>query len=259
MLCVVCFQLPGVYSLNSQVVIDETMQGGQVESALFVVVKRANQPPEARSIPPATYRVAERVRTDMSVHFSDSDNHVLGFSVDGLPAGSGLAIDHISGVVSGQPNMMDFGASQPVNINIIASDGHGGTARAHFVMSILQANTAPVPVQTSQGSVNVKLGQPVFWPAGEFFSDPDKDVLTYFLGGLSQGTGFRIDKNTGLVTGSLNLAVVSTDSTAMCCLLSTSIVCSLLFSVFHPLSPNYVYCVLDKAEEIFTVRAVSIS
>jgi hypothetical protein len=185
----------------------------------------------------------------MSIYFSDSDNHVLGFSVGGLPAGSGLSIDHISGVISGQPNMMDIAASQPININIIASDGHGGIARAHFVMSILQANSAPVPTQTSQGSVNVKLGQPVFWPAGEFFSDPDKDVLTFFLAGLSPGTGFRIDKKTGLVTGSLNLAVVSivTTLTLMLCADSCliTIVCCLPSSV-SLLS-------LDKSEGIFSV------
>lgn len=51
--------------------------GGQASSVLFLVILPANQPPESKPLPPATVRVAERVRIEMAPYFFDPEGHVL--------------------------------------------------------------------------------------------------------------------------------------------------------------------------------------
>ena len=180
--------------------------GGQASGILFVVVTPANLPPKAKWIPPTTFRVAQSVRLEMAQYFSDPDKHVLGFDSSGLPIGSGLSVDHVSGVLYGSPSLADLGAPQPLNVDVMASDGHGGVARAHFVMTILPANHPPVPIGGYELTMPGVMGQPVFLHAAELFSDIDQDILTYGLWGLAPGSTFTIDSITGFITGSVSQA-----------------------------------------------------
>jgi hypothetical protein len=68
---------------------------------------------------------------------------------DGLPAGSGLDIDHISGMFFGQPNINDYDVQQPINVNIIASDG-----ACNILVTLLQHScNTPLNIIASDGTL----------------------------------------------------------------------------------------------------------
>ena len=135
---------------------------------------------------------------NVSSNFSDPDGDNLSFSLLGLPSGSGLSIDSVTGVISGIPNNGDAQAS-PMNLVAIASDG-ASAASSGFSLNITDVNDAPVisiPISDLIGTE----GQPLSLSVFGNFSDPENDVLTFGISGLAPASGLSFDGVNGVLSG----------------------------------------------------------
>ena len=74
--------------------------------------------------------------------FSDPDGDTIRYSIIGLPAGTGLAIDPLTGVIDGTPTNDDAVAS-PITATVFATDG-ALTATDTFVLVVINENDPPV-------------------------------------------------------------------------------------------------------------------
>jgi hypothetical protein len=78
--------------------------------------------------------------------FADADGDTLYYSLTGLPAGSGLRIDPLTGEISGVPTNDDSVAS-PITATVLATDG-ALTATDTFTLNVINANDPPVFTST---------------------------------------------------------------------------------------------------------------
>jgi hypothetical protein len=78
--------------------------------------------------------------------FEDPDGDTIYHSVTGLPGGTGLAIDPLSGEISGTPTNDDAVAS-PVTVTVFATDG-ALTATDTFILTVNNENDPPVILST---------------------------------------------------------------------------------------------------------------
>ncbi len=106
-----------------------------------VTVNAVNDPPVAvGSIPDqsATEGIAFGP-LDVTANFNDPDS-TLTYSLSGLPAGTGLAIDSNTGVISGTPTAADANASQPITVTVKATDGSNTPASQQFALTVSTSN-----------------------------------------------------------------------------------------------------------------------
>ncbi len=83
---------------------------------------------------------------DVSGNFNDPDGDDLVFSLLGAPAGTGLTINGITGIISGTLTNADAEAS-PIALTVRATDG-GLTADQNFSMTVANVNDAPIFTST---------------------------------------------------------------------------------------------------------------
>jgi hypothetical protein len=120
----------------------------------FLMDSDINNIPFARTIPRVTAVVHEKFLLDVCASFSDPDGDPLRFSLQGLPAGSGLTIVPNSGVIFGQPSAADVNAQQPILITILAEDGRGGRVQENLLLEIAANKFDSTQATTSAISVN---------------------------------------------------------------------------------------------------------
>lgn len=142
---------------------------------------------------------------NLSGNFSDPDGDTLGYTISGLPAGSGLVISP-TGTVSGTPTNADAQASV-INATVTASDGIL-SAFDIIAFTITNVNDAPVHGSTAnQSGAQGALFGPVDLSTG--FSDPDGDALSFTSSGFPTGTGLSVN-----AAGSLSGTPTNADAQA---------------------------------------------
>ena len=148
-------------------------QGGMSSATITIVV---GAPPA--DAPALTGPIPDQMGTDgspiapvdVSTFFADSNGQPLSFAATGLP--SGLAIDPVSGVISGTP-APDASVQGPYSVVITAVDPDGNQVSTTVLFAI--ANPAPNAVLDYSAT---PLDTPVTISVLANDSDPDGDVLT---------------------------------------------------------------------------------
>ena len=145
---------------------------------LLQIATANSKPVLLKPVPPTTTRTGSTFFfMKLASYFSDPENATLAFSVQGLPNGTGLAMDRSSGILSGHPTTSDLAG--PVTVLVLAQDERQQVVSANFTLHVLPENRPPTssnipPAQAVEGA-NFTLDL-----AG-FFSDPDGDNLTFAL------------------------------------------------------------------------------
>ena len=106
----------------------------------------------------------------ISSDFSDPDGDTIYHSVMGLAAGTGLAIDPLSGQIVGTPNNDDSLAS-PVTVTVYATDG-ALTATDTFTLTVVNTNDPPSIISTPPAG---DATEDVVYMYTVVASDPDPD------------------------------------------------------------------------------------
>ncbi len=170
-------------------------------------------PSAASPIPNLATYDGSQVSEDTSSHF-DPGGATLAYTASGLP--SGLAIDPMSGVISGT---LDHDASA----NAPATSGSGATLDGTYAVSVTAtgagtavtqvftidaANQAPT-IATRTADQTGTTGQTIAaLDASQAFADPNGDPLTYAAAGLPGG--LAIDASSGKVTGTIAITAPGT-------------------------------------------------
>ena len=112
--------------------------------------------------------------------FSDPDGDPIRYSIIGLPAGTGLAIDPLTGAIDGTPTNDDSVAS-PITATVFATDG-ALTATDTFTLVVINANDPPAI--TSLPPV-ANATQDVFYTHSVVAEDPDPNETRLLVFSLS--------------------------------------------------------------------------
>ncbi len=108
----------------------------------LVTITTPNAPQLLQPVPDSMATEGQFFTMDLAVYFSDADGDVLSFALLGLPAGSGLGFDPVSGILSGSPSDQDA-KSGPFNLTVWASDS-AESVNDTFVLSLFDVNNSPV-------------------------------------------------------------------------------------------------------------------
>lgn len=186
--------------------VDDGQHNGVAQQSLFLTVLPVNQPPfVSPPIPsPATATMGASFYGLLSRHFVDPDNDQLKFTINGLPKGTGIALDPFSGAMSGAPNEADFEAS-PLSLTVRAEDGRGGTAFGSFKLIIDKAIAPPTvfqipPQEGFEGKV-------FLFNVAEYFAS--EQPLQYAISGLPDGSGLTLGFDSGILSGTPTSADVT--------------------------------------------------
>lgn len=117
----------------------------------------------------------------VQVDFSDAEGDRLSYSLDGLPAQTGLSIDPDTGIISGTVSAADE-AALPIALSARAFDG-ARLRTGTITFSSGAANQPPV-LDSAIVDQTVNEGDAVSIDVSGSFSDPDGDALTFSQTGL---------------------------------------------------------------------------
>ena len=100
---------------------------------------------------------------DLAGNFDDLDeDDVLRFSARGLPNSNSLRIDANSGILSGTPISADVKPT-PYDVEIIATDRAGASARLPFQLFIFLDNRADLALSIKLAAIPVTIGETAQW------------------------------------------------------------------------------------------------
>ncbi|MDE0073576.1 MAG: cadherin domain-containing protein, partial [Gammaproteobacteria bacterium] len=132
-----------------------------------------NEPPDTvGTIPDDTIEVGESGSVDASGYFSDPDGDPLTYTVKSSNA------NRVSVSVQGSEVTYTGESVGSATVTITADDGRGGTAEQKFRVTVEPANRPPAPKDAIPDQ-QVQLGTTGRVDVSDYFSDPDKDPLTY--------------------------------------------------------------------------------
>jgi large repetitive protein len=181
--------------------------GGTVSDEFVLTVINTNDAPTiATPIPDQTATEDSPFTVSTSSSFTDVDmGDTLIFSAANLP--SGLAIDPMTGVISGTPINAAVGVK---NITVTANDNKGGTISDTFAIAIANTNDVPTvvtPITSQSATEDVPFSMSI----KNNFTDIDTvDTLTYFASGLP--VGLAINASTGVISGIATNAAVGANN-----------------------------------------------
>lgn len=161
--------------------------GGTARQSFELVVKGANLPPQIVSTPPISAALNAPYRYEVLA--SDPDADALTYSLVRAP--EGMTIDPDTGVVTFTPTSS---SSSPVEI--LVSDGFGGSSRQSFELAIGSAAGSALPRITSIPPVITGAGSPYAYQVTA--TDPAGSTLTYAL--VDPPAGMVVDPQSGRLT-----------------------------------------------------------
>lgn len=162
--------------------------GGTARQSFELVVKGANLPPQIVSTPPITAALNAPYRYEVLA--SDPDADALTYSLVRAP--EGMTIDPDTGVVTYTPTSSS--SSSPVEI--LVSDGFGGSSRQSFELAIGSSAGSALPRITSIPPVITGAGSPYAYQVTA--TDPAGSPLTYAL--VDPPAGMVMDPQSGRLT-----------------------------------------------------------
>jgi hypothetical protein len=112
-------------------------------------------------------------------NFTDPDGDTIYHSVTGLPVGTGLSINPLTGEINGVPTNEDAYDS-PLTVTVFATDG-ALTATDTFTLTVINENDAPVFVSTPPAG---NATQDIFYSYAVFANDIDRgdtELLTFSI------------------------------------------------------------------------------
>jgi len=160
-----------------------------------------------------------------SLHFTDADGDNLTYSAtlaDGSTLPGWLSIDAITGVLSGTPLEADAGA---IDVMVTATDSGGLSVSDSYVLTVNNANNAPVAATSPQITMNTSLGAIVFELNAELAPITVENILNYVNSGFYDDTlmvksptndSIILESDNGLsnLRGSIAMARTSTPDSA---------------------------------------------
>ncbi|MEO1706642.1 MAG: putative Ig domain-containing protein [Pseudomonadota bacterium] len=176
-------------------------EGATSTATVTLDIGATNDAPTASGNPPPEMVVDGEMITPINPGplFTDVDGDGLSFSATGLPAG--LMIDPNTGEITGtiDPSASIGGPNNDgvYTVVITATDPNGESA---MVTTTITA-TNPAPTATPADAVDVVDNTPVVIPAGNNFTDPDGDTLTFSSPDLPPW--LMIDPTTGTLSGTV--------------------------------------------------------
>ncbi|MCZ6499502.1 MAG: putative Ig domain-containing protein [Gammaproteobacteria bacterium] len=106
-----------------------------------LTITTPNAPQLLQPVPDSTATEGQFFSINLAAFFSDSDGDALSFALLGLPTGSGLQFDPVSGILSGFPSDSDA-KSGPLNLTVSASDLAESVSDS-FLLSVTDVNNPP--------------------------------------------------------------------------------------------------------------------
>jgi len=188
-------------------IVADDNNGGIVQDSFDLAVSNANDAPVVLN--PLSDRPARQdapFSLNVSGNFSDPDiGDILTFAATGLP--QGLAIDLVTGLISGSPTNNAVGAN---TVTVTANDGNGGTVSNNFIINVENVNDNPF-VKTPLTNLGSLINIPFTLNLNNYFSDIDVGTtLSYFASGLP--TGLTLDPASGIISGTPTVAGANTVS-----------------------------------------------
>ena len=166
----------------------------------LVFVGQLNQPPTITTVP--NVQAIAGTTYAYAVGATDPDGNPLTFSLTTAPVG--MTIDKNTGQISWSAAAADVGTQ---DVTIVVSDGLGGTAQQHYLLSVINPPPNLPPMFTSTPVTVAHLSALYSYPVTA--SDPDGDPLSFSL--ANAPAGMTIDANTGLIGWTPTLAQLGTD------------------------------------------------
>jgi hypothetical protein len=178
----------GVYTITVTV---KDQPGLTASTSFTITVSNPNQPPLITR--PANMNVTAGQSFSFQVTASDPEGTPLEYKAMNLPVG--LTISTTSGLISGTVN--DLAADYAVTLEV--QDQQGLTATTSFVITVLNANQAPVITQPELQ--NATRNTPFSYQVEANDPEDGKAGLAYTATGLP--AGLSINSETGLISGSV--------------------------------------------------------
>src|SRR5262245_28737655 len=136
----------------------------------------------------------------------DADHDTLTYSLVTGP--DGMTVDRLTGKVTWSPQSSDLG-NQAVLLQV--DDGHGGTARQQYTVSVITAPPNRPPVFTSTPVVDAQVNMAYRYQAQS--TDPDGNAPTFAL--VSGPAGLSVDRSTGRVSWTPAAAQLGTQAVTL--------------------------------------------
>ena len=198
-------------NFNGELSVRATVSDGLLSSAPFLipvtVTAENDQPVLNAEIEPQTAIENSPFLLDVSGNFSDSDGDALTFSATGLPASGSIAIDPLSGVISGTPSVQDARDNDPYIVTVTATDPALTSVSDEFELTVSALDRAniglSIGVSPESGLPSDQL-QWTFTAANPIGPAPGENVeLTgsFFGNGLSVAAGSGSSCSITLQTG----------------------------------------------------------
>ncbi len=186
-------------NFNGDLNVRATVSDGSLSSAPFLIpvtVTAENDLPVLNAeIGPQTAIESSLFTLNVFGNFSDADGDTLTFSATGLPVSGRIAIDPVSGVISGTPTMEDARDNAPYIVTVTATDPLGASVSDEFDLTVSALDRAniglSIGVTPESGLPNEQLTW-TFTAANPIGPAPGENVeLTgsFFGEGLSVAAG----------------------------------------------------------------------
>ncbi|MBI3467961.1 MAG: tandem-95 repeat protein [Planctomycetes bacterium] len=167
----------------------------------LVFLGKLNVPPAFNSVPKIE-AIAGREYA-YAATATDPDGDSLTFKLIAGP--SGMTINDQTGLLSWTPSTSDVGNH---DVTVQVSDGRGGTAQQHWVLSVITAPPNRPPVINSTPDLTATINAEYAYDVDAL--DPDFDPIEYAV--LDGPEGMTIDPATGLITWTPTVADLNADA-----------------------------------------------
>ena len=174
---------------------------------MFLVCFAGRTAPSSSPISAKTALAGEYSSFDISSSFSNQDGALV-FQVRGFPRATGFRIDQNAGIVFGMPSAADQVQVQPLRIVAVARNGNDQVVEETFSLYINEVagdQHNPI-VSVTIPPATAFEGKPFLFRFSKHFVEPNDGELAFGQKGLPEGTGIRLNENSGVLYGAPNEA-----------------------------------------------------